>query len=263
MPAIRWQPIRSREGVLIWQPTWLTAVVLLFGAFSSGACGSSEPKKKPGPQPLALGILVAAHADYVYVDDGGLDVFAASKRGYQQLIDTLGPKDLVAVWSYDERDVHAVVPWTSDKAAAKAAVAMVTHHWSDEMTPPLYRGIYSVLKNVLRNSQANDAFPSRRALVVMSDGKDRYLDRGAKHLSRQLGRIGEALSLSGVGLYLVGMSLDTTEPLAHMATLAAQTGGHYQVVDVRSDDDVEEALLGLSVPLKTMTGVIGLDAPGP
>jgi Ca-activated chloride channel family protein len=152
-----------------------------------------------GEFPLAVAIAI----DRSFSMAGNGNRLAVAKSAARSFIGALRPTDQVMVIAIGS-DTGIVAPLSSDRGAALAAVDRL-EAWG---TTPLYDAALAAL-------DAIQAARGRRALVLLSDGIDRYSDTRAADLVEQARR-------RDVLIYPIALG-STRPPL--FAELAAATGG--------------------------------------
>jgi Ca-activated chloride channel homolog len=152
-----------------------------------------------GEFPLAVAIAI----DRSFSMAGNGNRLAVAKSAARSFIGALRPTDQVMVIAVGS-DTGIVAPLSSDRGAALAAVDRL-EAWG---TTPLYDAALAAL-------DAIQAARGRRALVLLSDGIDRYSDTRAADLVEQARR-------RDVLIYPIALG-STRPPL--FAELAAATGG--------------------------------------
>jgi Ca-activated chloride channel family protein len=152
-----------------------------------------------GEFPLAVGIGL----DRSFSMAGAGNRLAAAKSAARTFIDALRPADHVMVIAIGS-DTAIIAPLSSDRGAALAAIDRLDA-WG---TTPLYDATVVAL-------DAIQTAKGRRALVLLSDGTDRYSDTRAADLVEQARR-------RDVLIYPVALG-SARPPL--FAELAAATGG--------------------------------------
>jgi Ca-activated chloride channel family protein len=134
---------------------------------------------------------------------GKTNLLAGAKTAARAFIDALGPSDQVMVVAIGS-DTEVTVPLTTDRAAAESAIDRLDA-WG---TTPLYDATLAAI-------DAIQAGKGRRALVLLSDGTDRYSDTTAAVLLEKARR-------RDVLIYPV--AIGSKRPPV-FAELAAATGG--------------------------------------
>ena len=204
---------------------------------------------KDANEPVAIAVLVAAHQSYAYKQEISPDVLVASKKGYKQFLGNLSDQDWTTVWFYNEEGIKKVQSWGQNQGAAADQLERIMPGDKDNTTPP---GLYNALKKVVEDLNENAAsLPRRRLVVVMSDGKDRYLEN-ASLLEKRITDIVDIAGTAGnAKIYALGYTLDLPDPLVHLGTLAQKTGGIYRnLSEVDSEDGIATELEKLSREIK-------------
>jgi Ca-activated chloride channel family protein len=135
--------------------------------------------------------------------NGRTDRLVMAKQAAHAFIDALGPKDQVMVLAVGS-DTEVAAPLSTDHGAAQTAIDRLDA-WG---TTPLYDATVAAL-------DAIQAGKGRRALVLLSDGTDRYSDTTAAMLL-------EKARQRDVLIYPIAIG-PTRPPM--FAELAAATGG--------------------------------------
>jgi len=206
---------------------------------------------KEANEPVAIAILVAAHQSYAYKMEGSVapDALAASKRGYKQFLGNLSEQDWTTVWFYNEEGIKKVQSWGQNQSAAADQLERIIPGDKDNTQPP---GLYNAIKKVAEDLNENSAtLPRRRLIVVMSDGKDRYLENTSLLDKRITDIVDIAGTAGNAKIYALGYTLDLPDPLVHLNTLAQKTGGIYRnLSEVDSEDGLATELEKLSREIK-------------
>jgi hypothetical protein len=211
---------------------------------------------------VAVAILMAAHQSYAPLpalpegddDDAAEDPsvlkyeregFAAFARKFEKTNNKL------AVFLYDEKGHRTIDDWSEehDKTAERIAnnVKRSTEALQgDVIAPDFYKALKVVVDDKIGNAEN---LPRRRILLVMSDGKDRNGSRQGQ-IDKKIKSILSAARIHGVKIYAVGFSLDTTEPLVNLRTLATKSGGIYREIKPSHMDDVPSVLENLGEELQ-------------
>lgn len=132
-------------------------------------------------------------------------------------IESLTPNDRMAIVTFGEQD-RQLVDFTSDKNALHGALRIVGP--TDKLTK-----LYLALRNAIDVRQRTDPdLPSRRVIVILSDGKD----EGSGFTADDVGRIFEQ---SPIPIYAIGFStLPSSQKNTYLEALnrvAALSGGLY------------------------------------
>lgn len=135
-----------------------------------------------------------------------LEAMKAAANGF---IDGLGPNDRLAIYSFSG-DVALLQDYTADRDLLKSKVAALS---TSEATA-LYEAVYQAANHV------DTAAPGRKALVVLTDGKNEPYNRTPRTLDEA---ITQAKSV-GVPVYTLGFGGVQDEPLTR---LTQETQGQY------------------------------------
>ncbi|TNF26824.1 MAG: FHA domain-containing protein [Deltaproteobacteria bacterium] len=206
---------------------------------------------KDANEPVAIAILVAAHQSYAYKMEGSAspDILEATKRGYKAFLGNLSDQDWTTVWYYNEEGIKRVQSWGQNQSQAADQLDRIKPGEKGDMQPP---GLYNAIKKVVEDVNENSStLPRRRLVVVMSDGKDRYLENSSL-LERRINDIVETATTAGnAKIYALGYTLDLPDPLVNLNTVAQKTGGIYRnVSEVDSEDGIATELEKLSREIK-------------
>jgi len=195
-------------------------------------------------RPVSVSILFANHRSYSFVEGAAgekSEVVEAQLAGYRDLLGSLAQgSDWSSVWFYDNEAVNRISAWSQDHAgAARRLVGLIRPASEDSFPAPmLYAHIERVTRDIL---DSGSQLSSRRLLVLMSDGKDRFIDRKAVFDNR-VTNIVDTASEAGVRIVALGMTLDVPEPLDPLRDLAERTGGMYLAVGHETPDSIRHAI---------------------
>lgn len=206
---------------------------------------------KDANEPVAIALLVAAHQSYAYKIEGtqSPDILEASKRGYKAFLGNLSDQDWTTIWYYNEEGMKKVQSWGQNMSQAADQLDRIKPGEKGDMTPP---GLYNAIKKVVEDVNENSAtLPRRRLIIVMSDGKDRYLENSSL-LDRRITDIVETATTAGnAKVYALGYTLDLPDPLVNLNTVAQKTGGIYRnISEVDTEDGIATELEKLSREIK-------------
>lgn len=206
---------------------------------------------KEANEPVAIALLVAAHQSYAYKVEGTAspDILEASKRGYKAFLNNLSDQDWTTVWYYNEEGIKKVQSWGQNQGAAADQLDRIKPGDKDSAQPP---GLYNAIKKVVEDVNENSSsLPRRRLVVVMSDGKDRYLENSSLLDKRITDIVETAVTAGNAKVYVLGYTLDFPDPLVHLNTLAQKTGGIYRnISEVDTEDGIATELEKLSREIK-------------
>ncbi|MGM0576303.1 MAG: FHA domain-containing protein [Myxococcota bacterium] len=203
---------------------------------------------------VAVAVLMAAHRSYaswtleqVAGEEREPDVFKFEQQGFANFVRKLSGNDKVAVWTYDEKALRLVEDWTENhKGTAETVEERARPQPSEDaaaFSPDLYRYIKEIIDDRIGGAQN---LPRRRVLLLMSDGKDKR----PKKIQRRLEPIVEAARTNGVKVYAVGFTMDTSEYLVHLKSLASKTDGVYREIDTTDMDSIPLVLEQIADELK-------------
>jgi Mg-chelatase subunit ChlD len=155
--------------------------------------------------------------------------FAAVRDALGRWIDGLRPVDRAAVLSFGE-DSRLVLDFTADKAALRAAIDGLG---PTDMKTVLYRGLRDALE---LSSRRDPELPTRRVLVVLSDGKDEGSGLTAEDVLVTIREHGLALYAIGFGGPARRESLDL------LLRFATNSGGDFVAVGGRDFASAYDAM---------------------
>jgi VWFA-related protein len=141
--------------------------------------------------------------------------FSQMRTEVASWIDGLTPSDRMAIFTFGEQE-RQLVDFTSDKSTLHAALQSVAP--TDKLTK-----LYLALRNAIDIRQRTDAdLPSRRVIVILSDGKD----EGSGFTAEDVGRV---FQQSPIPIYAIGFStLSSAQKDTYLEALnrvAALSGG--------------------------------------
>ncbi len=202
-------------------------------------------------EPVAIAILIAAHQAYAYTEEGSgaPNVLRAAKQGYKGFLESFSDQDWVTVWYYNEEGIKKVISWGQNMTSASDQIAQVREGDKGQLPAP---GLYNALTRVADDLGENaEVLPRRRLIVVLSDGKDKFLDRTSL-LERKIDGIVDTAETAGKAkVYALGYTMDLRDPLVHLNTLAQKTNGVYRLLDdVESEEALVDELRKLSQEIK-------------
>jgi len=205
--------------------------------------GRWEMRHVSNENPVSVAILIAAHEAYAWTDDPERDdsvIMEQMKAGYRDVLEGLTDGvDWSTVWFYNEEAVSRASGWSQRHQDAISRLGMVKRGAKGlAQAPMLYAHIERVMKDIV---DSVDTLSQRRLLVIMSDGKDRFLER-ASLLESRIGNIVTSAEEANVKVMALGMSLDIPEPLVHLQTLSQRTGGSYRDVRLEEVEDIRRAI---------------------
>jgi|GEM_PF-96556 len=202
-------------------------------------------------QPVAIAVLVAAHNSYTMTfdalsaeDEGNAvatpSTFDRVRQGLANMLRRLNVADARA-YKYDERGHQPLTAWSANRDTVAKALEKAEKCPADEcrdmMPPRLYGSVRHVLEDFGERIQWREDYPTRRMLVIVTDGRDEAVRR-VQRLKGYLTRLAALARASGVSIHVVGYTEEETEPLAHTSQLSANTGGVYRYIEqeIRKQD---------------------------
>lgn len=214
-------------------------------------------------QPVAVALVIGAHADYTAPITGdesesALSFFDLEKDAAKAFIQKLdsGANDRVAVFVYYENILDPAVPFGSTMNTAQSTLEQYTLKQRSEKVgvdgTPLAPKLYRYLKEVIEDHMAGGELPRRRILVIMSDGRDTDAEN-PKKVQKRIADIVEPAKADQIKIYTIGFSLDTPKYLSDFGRLAAGTGGVARMIQTReatSTPDVSGAFEEVGDELK-------------
>ncbi|MCB9736265.1 MAG: FHA domain-containing protein [Deltaproteobacteria bacterium] len=205
--------------------------------------GRYELRTVADENPVSVAILVAAHESFAWPDDPNREesvIMEQTKLGYKAFLEKLTDNvDWSTIWYYNEEGVKKVASWGQRKEQAIDNLKLIRRGEKGVATAP---ALYNAVKRVMDDIQENDqSISQRRLLIVMSDGKDRYLEKTSL-VERKIQDIAEVATSTHAKVIALGFSPDIPEPLVYLGTLAKQTNGRYREVKVEEVDDISRAI---------------------
>lgn len=205
--------------------------------------GRYQIRKVADENPVSVAILIAAHESFAWPDDPSREesvIMEQTKIGYKAFLDQLTDNvDWITIWYYNEEGVKKVASWGQRKEAAIDALKLVRRGEKGiAAAPALYNAVKRVMDDIAANEQS---LSQRRLLIVMSDGKDRYLDKTSL-VERKIQDIAEVARTAHAKVIALGFSPDIPEPLVYLGTLAKQTDGRYREIKVDEAEDISRAI---------------------
>ncbi|MEC9073461.1 MAG: FHA domain-containing protein [Myxococcota bacterium] len=155
------------------------------------------------------------------------------------------------MYLYDEQSLRTIDDWSEEHDNAAERISEYARPSQEALTgdliaPDLYKNLKAIVDDRVGGAEN---LPRRRIVLLVSDGKDASVKRERK-MKRYTEGILEAARAHGVKLYTVGFSLDTTEHLVHLRTLANRSGGVYREVRPDEMDSIPQVLENIAIELK-------------
>lgn len=145
--------------------------------------------------------------------------FSQIKLALEHWLDGMTPQDRAALISFG-KDVKQLLPFTDDRAKLDSAIAQLA---AADMETNLFRGLLDA--NALGRQQNAD-LPTRRAIVVLSDGIDDSVN-GAD-VDEVLKQYAEhRVPIHSIGFAMPPLSDSERQGLKLLGMLARQSGGHF------------------------------------
>jgi hypothetical protein len=187
---------------------------------------------KEANQTLALGLVIAAHKDYVSKDEEGgqtESVLDVALRGYASLLKELSNQpSQVAAWFYNDETSDRVMDWQNKPDQLADEVKKVKGGVSDKKPSML-----STFEKAFKSIQDNPNLPRRRVLLTLSDGQD----ANGKKTDKRLKVLSDLAADTRAKVYALAYSFsNVTDDFGNLSDLASKTGGVYRKL---SADDVK------------------------
>jgi hypothetical protein len=205
---------------------------------------------KDANQPMAVGILIAAHESYSQFDpDSGMpNILELEKNGFEAFLKNLSTQNYAAVWYYNEDGLHRVYSWSNKPADAANTLQSLVKAAEKQpgKAPALYANIQKVMESV---QDVDSTLPRRRILLVMSDGKDGIQNNPAQ-VKKRIDAIADLSATTRTKVYAIGFTIDLEEPLVNLNEIASRTFGVYRRLSADKADNIAVELENLSVELQ-------------
>ena len=205
---------------------------------------------KEANQPLAVGILVAAHSGYSEFDpaSGQPNILELEKNGYAGFLKNLSNQNYAAVWYYNEDNLNKVYSWSNKPDEAADALMSLVRPAEKQpgKSPALYANIQKVLESV---AEFDSTLPRRRIVLVMADGKDPIIEKSAQ-IKKRIDAIAELAATTKTKGYAIGFTIDMEDPLVNLNEVATKTFGVYRKLPAERAGDITTELEGLSKELQ-------------
>ena len=209
---------------------------------------------------VAVAILMSAHQSYAPLpkigdaaeDEAAPTALKYERDGFSNFVRKFEKtNNKVAVYLVDEKGHRTIDDWSEEHAKTAERIADNAKRSpeasrGDVIAPRLYKALKAVVDDKIGNA---DNLPRRRIVLLLSDGKDKYLSR-PKKIDKSSKAILAAARTHGVKIYAVGFTLDATEPLVHLRTLATKSGGIYREIKPSHMDDIPRVLENIAVELQ-------------
>ncbi|MFO0744161.1 MAG: hypothetical protein U1F43_00615 [Myxococcota bacterium] len=192
---------------------------------------------------LDVAVVVETHAAYAAGGPQG-SVVALVTQGLRDLAPTLGRRDRLAVFQLDEDGVRPALSWSARWSDLEPTLTDLTRPRSGPhgVGPPLlYRGLEQVLETF-----PSDDKPTRRALLVVSDGVD---GEPASTREAQVRALGDAAKRLAIPIHALGFAPDDPEPLVALGGVALASGGRYRELEAEQRQGLGAELARLGAGL--------------
>lgn len=205
---------------------------------------------KEANQPMAVGILIAAHESYSNFDpeSGMPNILELEKAGFEGFLKNFSNQNYVAVWYYNEDAFNKVYSWSNkpDEAASALMSLVKAAEKQPGKAPALYANIQKVFESI---AEFDSTLPRRRIVLVMSDGKDAIADKSAQ-VKKRIDAIADLAGTTKAKVYAIGFTIDLEEPLVNLNEVASKTFGVYRKLPAEKADTIATELEGLSKELQ-------------
>lgn len=162
---------------------------------------------------MAITLLLDCSKSMGNQGEGGQEPFAMAKEAARRLIKEMGPQDVFSILAVGDT-AQVVQPFTADKELlGKSLNAMKA---TANLTV-----LYEALRRALEiNAQGGQGIPERRAVIVISDGKD-------EGSGITLDDVLESNKRSGLPFFAIGFTRVDPAHLSNLKRLALKSGGLY------------------------------------
>jgi len=205
---------------------------------------------KDANQPMAVGILVAAHQGYSNFDpaSGMPNILELSRNGFEGFLRNLSNQNYAAVWYYNEDGLNKVYSWSNkpDEAAEALKTLLKGAEKAPGKAPSLYANIQKVIESI---AEFESTLPRRRIVLVMSDGWDAIADKSAQ-VAKRITAIADIAATTKTKVYAIGFTIDMEEPLVNLNEVASKTFGVYRKLPAERAGDITTELENLSKELQ-------------
>ncbi len=205
---------------------------------------------KDANQPMAVGILIAAHESYSQYDpeSGMPNILELEKNGFDAFLRNLSNQNYAAVWYYNEDGLHKVYSWSNKpEDAANTLQSLVKPAQKQPgKAPALYANIQKVMETV---QEFDSTLPRRRIILVMSDGKDGIQNNQAQ-VKKRVDAIADLAATYKTKVYAIGFTIDLEEPLVNLNEIATRTFGVYRRLPAEKAENISSELESLSKELQ-------------
>jgi len=162
---------------------------------------------------MAITLLLDCSKSMGSKGEGEQEPFAMAKEAARRLINGMGPKDTFSILAVGDT-VKVVQPFTSDKALLGQSLNSIKPTANLTM-------LYEALRKAIElNAQSGVGIPERRAVIVISDGKD-------EGSGITLDDVLESNKRSGLPFFAIGFTRVEPAHLSNLKRLALKSGGLY------------------------------------
>lgn len=187
-------------------------------------------------EPLALVLVIENAAEYA--ED--LEVLTAAVA--EHLLADLPPSTMVGVQPYG--DVLGPATRLGPAKAASAPVTALTAE-AEPGAPALLDAVDRALTMLRKAKTSPPGLPLRKAIIVLSDGRDRDDDRA------RTTQLGQRAARDGVRIHTLGFSpSDTRRPLLSLGELSRQSLGTFRWIRSRGEQAVRDQVVRLRSELR-------------
>ena len=205
---------------------------------------------KEANQPMAVGILIAAHESYSNFDpaSGMPNILELEKNGFEAFLKNLSNQNYAAAWYYNEDGLNKVYSWSNkpDEAASAVQSLVKPAEKAPGKAPALYANIQKVFESI---GEFDSTLPRRRIVLVMSDGKDAIADKAAQ-VAKRITAIADLAATTKAKVYAIGFTIDVEEPLVNLNEVASKTAGVYRKLPAEKAGEITNELENLSKELQ-------------
>lgn len=173
---------------------------------------SLKPFSQTG-EGMAITLLLDCSRSMGSKGEGEQEPFAMAKEAARRLINAMGPKDAFSILAIGD-SVQVVQAFTNDKAQLDKSLKGIKPTANLTM-------LYEALRRAIDlNAQSGAGIPMRRAIVVISDGKD-------EGSGITLDDVLESNRRSGLPFFAIGFTRVEPAHLSNLKRLALKSGGLY------------------------------------
>lgn len=207
---------------------------------------------KEANEPLAVGIVIAAHNAYAYVEEGSgaPNILNGERDGYKRFLDELSDQDYTGIWYYNEEGLSAIRAWQQSPASAKGLIDDRIKDATEKkegQSPRMFLHLKRVFEDIKENEGSFEGV-RRKIVVLMSDGV--HSQRKQNRIDAQIDEIATLAEDTKTKLYVIGYTIGPTDNLVHLDTLASKTNGIYRQLKTEDEDTIAAELEKLGRELK-------------